>query len=378
MNVCEYIAKPMLRDFGISVPRGEVVRTPDEAADAVARLGACMVKAQVPTGKRGKAGGIARAAAPDEARGVAQNILGMNIGGFPVDTLLVEQQADISLECYAAVLGDASARGPLVLFSTLGGMDVEEAMERDPAAVRRIPVDILKGLDKGDVRRALENLDLLGADDAVAQALCGLYEAYRKFDAEIIEVNPLAISGKGGIAALDCKLVLDASSAERNPELARLSASEPASELEEEAASIGLKYIGLGGSVGVLANGAGLTMSTMDAISHFGGKPANFLEIGGEAYTSAAAALGIVLKNPNVRSLIVNFCGAFARTDVMAEGVVQGWQELSPSVPVFFSIHGTGDREAVALVRSRLGLEPYDSMDDAVRAAVAATNGGHR
>jgi succinyl-CoA synthetase beta subunit len=142
--------------------------------------------------------------------------------------------------------------------------------------------------------------------------------------------------------------------------------------LEAEAQAAGLKYIALDGSVGVLANGAGLTMTTMDAITHFGGAPANFLEIGGEAYTKATKALEILLKNPKVKSLLVNFCGAFARTDVMAAGVVEAWKALRPGIPVFFTIHGTGEDEAVALVRRELGIEPYDLMDDAVKAAVEA------
>ena len=143
-------------------------------------------------------------------------------------------------------------------------------------------------------------------------------------------------------------------------------------ELERRGAEAGLKFIQLDGNVGVLANGAGLTMTTMDVISHFGGRPANFLEIGGEAYTKAEAALDLVLSNPGVRSLVVNFCGAFARTDVMAEGVIKAWEALKPDVPVFFSIHGTGEDEAVALVRERLRIEPYDLMEDAVKAAVEA------
>ena len=145
--------------------------------------------------------------------------------------------------------------------------------------------------------------------------------------------------------------------------------------LEAKAAAAGLKYIELGGSVGVLANGAGLTMTTMDVIAHYGGSPSNFLEIGGEAYTKAKTALSILLENPNIKALLVNFCGAFARTDVMAEGVINAWLELKPDIPIFFTIHGTGADEAVALVKERLGIEPFDLMDDAVKAAVAAANG---
>jgi succinyl-CoA synthetase beta subunit len=158
----------------------------------------------------------------------------------------------------------------------------------------------------------------------------------------------------------------------RQPDLAKVAAPAKMTALEERGAEHGLKFIQLDGNVGVLANGAGLTMTTMDVIDHFGGRPANFLEIGGEAYTKSEIALDLVLSNPGVKSLVINFCGAFARTDVMAEGVVKAWETLKPKVPVFFSIHGTGEDEAVKLVRERLGIEPYDFMEDAVKAAVEA------
>jgi succinyl-CoA synthetase beta subunit len=154
-----------------------------------------------------------------------------------------------------------------------------------------------------------------------------------------------------------------------------LGSPEKLTALEARAKELGLKFIELDGDVGVLANGAGLTMTSMDAVRHYGGKPANFLEIGGESYTKAKPALELVLANPRVKALLVNFCGAFARTDVMAEGVVNAWQELKPDIPIVFTIHGTGEEEAIAMVKERLGIEPYDLMDDAVRAAVAAAKG---
>ena len=182
----------------------------------------------------------------------------------------------------------------------------------------------------------------------------------------------LAAGLTGRVVALDCKFVLDDAAAYRQEDIVKFAASAPATPLEQGGAEHGLKFIQLDGNVGVLANGAGLTMTTMDVIRHFGGRPANFLEIGGEAYTRSAAALDLVLSNPGVKSLVINFCGAFARTDVMAEGVVKAWQQLKPKVPVFFSIHGTGEEQAVALVRAQLGIEPYDLMEDAVQAAVRA------
>ena len=223
-----------------------------------------------------------------------------------------------------------------------------------------------------DVAAMLAGLDLGAAQPQIAEILDRLYAAYRARDAELLEINPLALLADGRVVALDCKFVLDDSSVYRQPEIAGAGSLGAMTELESRAHQAGLKFIQLDGNVGVLANGAGLTMTTMDVISHFGGKPANFLEIGGEAYTKSEIALDLVLSNPGVKSLVINFCGAFARTDVMAEGVVKAWAKLKPKVPVFFSIHGTGEDEAVALVRSALGIEPYDFMEDAIKAAVKA------
>jgi succinyl-CoA synthetase beta subunit len=369
MNFEEFAAKPLLAAGGIAVPPSQIAVTPDEAADAADKIGPCVVKAQVPTGKRGKAGGIQLAANADEARTHAANILGMDIGGFTVEKLLVEGQVPIVRELYAAILNDPVTCGPVVLFSPLGGMDVEEAAEQDPDAMRRLPVDIRHGLDLVQAATLLDGLDL---PPATADVLVKLYEVYRANDGELLEINPLVVTEDNEVIALDCKFTLCDSSIPRQSEIAPDGTPDKLTNLEAEAAAAGLKYIELGGSVGVLANGAGLTMTTMDAITHYGGQPSNFLEIGGEAYTKAETALTILLKNPNIKSLLVNFCGAFARTDVMAGGVVEAWKNLAPDIPVFFTIHGTGEDEAVALVKRELGIEPFDLMDDAVRAAVEA------
>ncbi len=372
MNFEEHAAKPLLAEMGIAVPPGQLVETAAEAAEAAEAIGACVVKAQVPTGKRGKAGGIKLAADAPAAKHHAETILGMEIAGHRVERLLVEGQVPIRRELYAAVLSDPASRAPLVLFSTLGGMDVEEAAEQDPTAMRRIPVEIATGLSEEIAMAALDGLDLDGMRDQVARCLVRLYQAYRRYDAELLEINPLVLTEDRRVVALDCKFTLDDASAGRQADIAAKASPERLTALEAEAQGADLKYIELGGTVGVLANGAGLTMTTMDAITHYGGSPANFLEVGGEAYTKAKVALEILLKNPNIRSLLVNFCGAFARTDVMAEGVVTAWKELKPAIPVFFTIHGTGEEEAVALVKRELGIEPYDLMDDAVQAAIRA------
>jgi succinyl-CoA synthetase beta subunit len=373
MNFEEHAAKSLvLTPAGIAVPRGVLCVSAKEAAAAPAQIGPCVVKAQVPTGKRGKAGGIKPAATPKEAERVAAQILGMRIGEYTVERLLVEEQGKIAREFYAAVLPDTEARKPLILFSTEGGIDIEEIAAAKPQAIRRLLVDMGASPSAEDITAMLSGLDLDAAEAQIAQILQQLYAVYRSRDAELVEINPLALLADGRVVALDCKFVLDDSALYRQPELAKGGAAAAMTVLEKRGAEAGLKLIQLDGNVGVLANGAGLTMTTMDVIRHFGGKPANFLEIGGEAYTKSEIALDLVLSNPGVKSLVINFCGAFARTDVMADGVVKAWHKLKPKVPVFFSIHGTGEEEAVKLVRGELGIEPYEFMEDAIQAAVKA------
>jgi succinyl-CoA synthetase beta subunit len=373
MNFDEHAAKSLvLAPAGIPVPRGQICRTAKEAAEAVRAIGPAVIKAQVAAGKRGKAGGIKPVNTPEEAERVAAAILGMSIGEYKVEHVLVEEQAKIAREFYAAVLNDTEARKPLVLFSMQGGMDIEEVAAATPDAIRREHVNLDPIPGAADFASMLAGLALGAAQASVADILSRLYAAYRRRDAELLEINPLAELADGRVIALDCKFMLDDAAAYRQEDIGKFAAPAPMTALERRAAESGLKFIQLEGNVGVLANGAGLTMTTMDIIRHFGGRPANFLEIGGDAYTKSAVALDLVLSNPGVKSLIINFCGAFARTDVMADGIVKAWQELKPTVPVFFSIHGTGEDEAIALVRARLGIEPYDIMEDAIQAAVQA------
>lgn len=373
MNLEEYAAKALvLKPAGVPIPNGRVCTTPQQAAAAVKEIGPSVVKAQVPAGKRGKSGGIKMADTAAEAEVVAQAIIGMSIGGNKVERVLVEAKMPIAREFYAAVLPDVASRSPLVLFSTEGGMDIEEVAEARPDAIRRQVVNVAKGFDEAQARAMLKGLDLGDAAGGIAALLVKLYQTYRATDSELLEINPLALLKDGSLVALDCKFVLDDAAAERQPKIAEGASPAQLTKLEQRGAENGLKFIQLDGNVGVLANGAGLTMTTMDVIDHFGGRPANFLEIGGEAYTKSEIALDLVLSNPGVKSLVVNFCGAFARTDVMADGVVRAWEKLKPTVPAFFSVHGTGAEEAVKLVRERLGIEPYDLMEDAVKAAVEA------
>lgn len=377
MQLLEHQGKRLLCQADVTVPDGSVAADPAEAAATASRLGGrVVVKSQVPAGKRGKAGGVQFADTPAQAREMAGRLLGSVISGYTVTEVLVEQAAPVAQELYAAVLNDPVGKGPLALFSTEGGGDIEETGARSPEAIRRVAIDIRTGLDHGQAEQMLAGTSLTEpVRRQVAAILQQLYRLYRQVDADLVEVNPLGVTTDGRVLALDSKISLDPGALARHPELrAAFGSGTGADEtpLERSARDLGMQFIELDGEIGVLANGAGLTMTTLDAVHHYGGRPANFMEIGGDAYTKATPALRLVLANPNVRSLLVNFCGAFARTDVMTAGVVAAWEELRPDVPVFFSIHGTGEQEAIALVKERLCAEPYDLMDDAVRAAVAA------
>ncbi len=386
MNFEEHAAKPLLRNAGIPTPKGRLAESAAAAREAAADLGKVVIKAQVPAGKRGKAGGIRSADTPEEAFEAAQAILGMEIAGYEVASVLVEERLASTAEFYAAVLNDAPSGSPMVIFSFEGGMDIEEVAASMPDRLRRVAVDIRRGFGKKEAQALLEGLheglqetetasegpaDDDTIDDTIADTLARLYDAFRDNDAELLEINPLARLDDGRLAALDCKFVLDDSAIVRREDLAARGCPEKFTGLEARARESGLKYIELGGDIGVIANGAGLTMTTMDVIARHGGRPANFLEIGGDSYIHARPALELLLDNPRVRSLVVNFCGAFARTDVMTGGILDAWESLAPTLPIFFSVHGTGSQQARKMLRERLGIESFATMDEAIVAAIA-------
>ncbi|MQB01698.1 MAG: succinate--CoA ligase [Actinobacteria bacterium] len=385
MELLEHLGKEVLRDSGLPTPQGAVARTSQDALQAATQCGGpVVVKSQIPAGKRGKAGAIRFASSPEEARVAAEDLLGSTVSGFIVGAVLIEEQVDISRELYAAVLNDAGTKGPLVLFSTEGGMDIEEVNAVSPELILRQAVDIRQGFTVQDASQLLASAEVeLDAHlrDDVAWALAKLYEVYVDVDADLVEVNPLVLTANGNVRALDCKLSLDPGARPRQQDrFARAETSMPpaGTELEQQARHEGFLFIELDGDVAVLANGAGLTMTTLDSVAHYGGRAANFLEIGGDAYTKATPALRLVLSNPRVKSLLVNFCGAFARTDVMTEGVVAAIEELRPDIPISVTIHGTGEERAIQLVEERLGLTPHDLMDDAVEEAVQAASEASR
>lgn len=372
MDFVEHIAKSHLQNHGISIPFGQVLNATsfsESDPSCITITGPVAVKAQVPAGGRGKAGGVVLT---KDAVGAVKQLLGTELGQHRVNEVLVEQQVDIATELYLAVTTDGSLGCPVLMFSAAGGIDVESESNR----IYQLPLAIDCHPTREDLTDFLNHAACPNPVDVVADVANKLYAAYLDADAELLEINPLAITRRGDVVALDAKLVVDDSALDRQPVLTSLATQMPMSELETKAVEHSLRFIELGGDVGVLANGAGLTMTTMDAIVHHGGTPANFLEIGGDSYTLAVPALELVLANPNVKSLVVNFCGAFARCDVMTGGVVEAWKALQPTIPVFFSIHGTGMDEARAMVRSELELEPFESMDDAISSAVSAAAAG--
>ncbi|MEE2699126.1 MAG: ATP-grasp domain-containing protein [Pseudomonadota bacterium] len=372
MNFEEHVAKPLLKTRGIEVPKGRYVCSVNNAVEVQDEIGPCIVKAQVPTGKRGKAGGIKKADTLEETRIAAEAILGMEIAGHRVEGLLIERRSEIMREFYASIMNDAGSKGPLVMFSTEGGMDIEEVSLSKPEKLKQQTIDIRKGFKVSDADFLLSELDLGDISSKISEFLVKLYNVYIDNDAELLEINPLAETIDGRLVALDCKYVLDDSAIKRHEQLAQGGSPERLTALEQRGEEAEIKYIELDGDVGVLANGAGLTMTTMDVVRHYGGKPANFCEIGGQAYTKAQTALELVLDKPGIKSLVVNFCGAFARCEVMMEGLLNAWDELGPEIPVFFSIAGTGDEEAIKMLKDRLGMDPYKDMDAASRAAVEA------
>ena len=328
------------------------------AAEAERVGGRVVIKVQIAAGKRGKGGGIRFASDGASAAEAATAMLGSTVNGHPVRSLLIERAVPIEREFYAAVMNDPTTGECRLLFSTDGGMEIEEV----PAArIAQALQDIRSPLPLQKARALLLRAGDERLIEQLAHCFVALYELYREYDAELVEINPLAVTPAGEVVALDCKLVIDDSSRKQHEELfARVTGTlgEQGTELERRARAQGLLYMELDGDIGILANGAGLTMTTMDVVAHYGGRAANFMEIGGDAYTKATPAMEIVLANPRVRSLLINFCRAFAQTDVMARGVADAIATLKPSLPMTFSIHGTGAEAAIKIVREELGIEP--------------------
>ncbi|MDK2931359.1 MAG: succinyl-CoA synthetase beta subunit [Bacillota bacterium] len=378
MKLHEYQAKEIMRRYGVRTPRGEVARTADEAGEIAARLGcAVAVKAQVHVGGRGKAGGIAVAATPDEARCQASRILGMNIKGLAVTKVLVEEAVKAAREYYAGITIDRARRSIVVMAASEGGVDIEEVAARSPEKIARVWVSPREGFEPWQAR----SLALAAGFDRKAVGAAGTYIAslFRLFvreDASLAEINPLMLSEDGHVIAADAKITIDDNALVRHPEYQALAEEDSDDPLEREAHRRGLTYVKLDGNIGVIGNGAGLVMATLDAISAEGGRAANFLDIGGGARADVVRnALELILMDGRVKAILINVFGGITRCDEVASGLLAAAESVSVRVPMVVRLAGTREEEGRALLREA-SVVAAEGMADAARQAVALASGG--
>ena len=353
MDLLEYQGKQLFARHGVPVPTGTPATTVEEAVAAADEIGyPCVVKAQVQVGGRGKAGGIKVANDRQEAEAHATAILGMDIRGHVVHELWIEAASDIASEYYASIVFDRSAKKPLVMLSTQGGMDIEEVAESNPDAIARLHVDPLLGFQDFHARRLAFGA---GVDADVVRPvgalLNKLYDAFVKEEAMLVEVNPLIVTGERDVMALDAKVTLDDNSLFRHPDNAALRNTAAEDEQERMARERNLTYVALDGSIGILGNGAGLVMSTLDVVAQAGGRPANFLDAGGGSRAEAITqAVEVILSNPNVTAVLFNIFGGITRCDEVARGLIEAFRQIDPQVPFVVRLDGTNDEEGRALL----------------------------
>ena len=382
MDLFEYQGKQYFAKFGIPVSAGGAADTVDEAVKvADAAKYPVVVKAQVQVGGRGKAGGIKLANNADEVKLHAGNILGMDIKGHVVKRLWVEHASDIDEEYYASFTLDRAAKKHLLMLSAQGGVDIEEVAERDPDAIVKLHIDPVDGLSEATAKKAATDAKIPAkALDGVAKILVSLYKCFTEGDCDLAEINPLILKPTGEVHALDAKVSLDNNAAYRHPEWDEYRATEELDEREQLARQSDLQYIGLSGTVGIIANGAGLAMSTLDVVNQVGGSAANFLDIGGGANADQmAAALGVINFDQNVKSIFINIFGGITRGEEVAKGIVEALSRVDLRAPIVIRLDGTNAEEGreilakAGIPESKLQSKP--TMLEAARAAVAIANG---
>jgi succinyl-CoA synthetase beta subunit len=375
MDLLEYQGKQVFARHGVPVPSGRHALSVDEAAAAADDIGyPCVIKAQVQIGGRGKAGGIKLANDRGEAREHAQAILGMDIRGLTVHELWVEGASQIESEYYASVVFDRSAKAPLVLLSTKGGMDIEAVADDDPNAIARLHVDPLLGFQEFHGRR----LAFEAAVDAdvvrpVGAMLAKLYELFTAEEATLVEVNPLIVTPERDVKALDAKVTLDDNALFRHPDNAELRDPSREDPQERMAKERGLTYVKLDGDIGILGNGAGLVMSTLDVVAGAGGAPANFLDAGGGSKAEAiTSAVEVILSDPKVKAVLFNIFGGITRCDEVARGLIEAFNQINPTVPFVVRLDGTNDEEGRRLLAEANlpNVHTESTMDSAAQKVV--------
>ncbi|WP_334154047.1 ADP-forming succinate--CoA ligase subunit beta [Tepidimonas sp.] len=387
MKIHEYQGKEILRQFGVPVPRGIAAFTVQEAVEAAQKLGGpvWVVKAQIHAGGRGKGGGVKVAKSIDQVCELAGQMLGMQLvthqtgpQGQKVRRLYIEDGADIHKEYYVSVVTDRATQKVAIIASSEGGMDIEEVAAHTPDKIVKIFVDPLIGLTDAQARQLAEGIGMTG--DTVDQAvtlLQNLYRCYMETDASLVEINPLNRDSQGNLIALDAKFNFDSNALFRHPEIVALRDLDEEDPAEIEASKFDLAYISLDGNIGCLVNGAGLAMATMDTIKLFGGEPANFLDVGGGATAEKVTeAFKIMLKNPNVKAILVNIFGGIMRCDVIATGVITACKAVNLNVPLVVRMKGTNeDLGKKMLAESGLPIISADTMAEAAQKVVAAVAG---
>ena len=381
MDLFEYQGKQFFSNFDIPVSAGDVVTTVDGAIAVAERIGRwpVVVKAQVQVGGRGKAGGIKLANDLDEVRQYASDIIGMDIKGHTVERVWIEEASDIAEEYYASFTLDRSRKQHLGMLSAQGGVEIEAVAETDPDAIAKIWIDPVEGLDEATARAWVQAAKLNPeATDGAVDILLKLYRAYVEGDADLVEINPLILKPTGEVHALDAKVTLDNNASFRH-EWADYEATQERDEREQAAHEKGLQYVGLDGSVGIIANGAGLAMSTLDVVNQAGGKPANFLDIGGGANADVmAGALEVINNDPAVRSIFINIFGGITRGEEVANGIVEALNRVQINSPIVIRLDGTNADEGRAILQPHLSdaLQMQPTMLDAARTAVALAGNG--
>jgi succinyl-CoA synthetase beta subunit len=381
VDLFEYQAKDLFRRFGMSVPDGKVASSAPAAEKIAAKLGGrVVVKAQVQVGGRGKAGGIKLADTPGQTREVAGQIIGMDIKGHKVRRVLVERAGDIKAEFYASFLLDRTAKAYLGMVSAKGGVDIEEVAATEPEAIARVLVSPLTGLQPFHVRSLLYDARIpKEAHKGATVLLETMYRCFVEADASLVEVNPMVLTGDGNVVALDAKVSLDDNASYRQPLYAKLAADIPLPKQEKVAKEKGLNYVKLDGRIGIIGNGAGLTMSTLDVVSQAGGTPANFLDIGGGANAATmAAGIDLIFSDRKVKSLFVNIFGGITRCDEVARGILGALEQLpNLKAPIVVRLDGTNATEGRRILEDAAhpAITMAPTMLEAAAKAVALTKG---
>jgi succinyl-CoA synthetase beta subunit len=374
MKLHEYQSKQIFARYGIPIPKGRVAATAQEAEQIAEELGGrVVIKSQVLVGGRGKAGGIRLAKSPDEAEELATQILAMDIKGLPVRKVLVDEAAQIEKEIYLGITNDRAARKPVMMSSSAGGVEIEEVARRTPEKIIKVHIDPLLGLRDYQARDIAAGIDLPREHwKLFGQIAQGLWKAYVDCDATLAEINPLVVTADKRLLALDGKMVLDDNALFRHPDLAEMRDLDVEAPSEIEARKYGLSFIKLDGNIGCMVNGAGLAMTTLDIIKLFGGEPANFLDIGGGAGADkVAAALRIILGDPNVKAVLFNVFGGITRGDEVARGILTALDEVKPKVPMVIRLMGTNAEEGRQIL-ANANMITAETLADAARKAVAA------